>query len=429
MNVPRHTIRRRKTAKIRRPSEKDFWDKLRSVSSAIAAILIPVVIAVVGGTVNFAISKQQMGIQMIDFAIKILKTEESAEEENEKSALSKWAFAIISKYSDVPIPEEAQAQILDDPSILPEFTESVRDSKDWSLSLRRPLSKRGSDAAADVVFWNIRHFRKSTEQGRVNSLAQVIIAGDYDIISLQEVEKDAVDLLVSELNKLGMKADYIFHDTRFNQDLALLFNSEKVEANYLANSYVEYDDLLNAKTEEGRFAFPRTPLLARCNVRENNKEQEFVVIAVHLKSMVGGTASSTVRALGFAKLSELINEIGESEQIPIIVGGTFHTTLDDKLLLDFHARHETEFDLVTSSLKDKPFEHSYLSNREEWSVMLDHILISNSLKWDTPWRLAFLESSDRTFRFKTPVVHYEQVINNYREVISDHLPLFVKIRY
>ena len=219
MNVPRHTIRRRKTAKIRRSSEKDFWDKLRSVSSAIAAILIPVVIAVVGGTVNFAISKQQMGIQMIDFAIKILKTEESAEEENEKSALSKWAFAIINKYSDVPIPEEAQAQILDDPSILPEFTESVRDSKDWSLSLRRPLSKRGSDAAADVVFWNIRHFRKSTEKGRINSLAQVIIAGDYDIISLQEVEKDAVDSLVSELNQLGMKADYIFHDTRFNQEI------------------------------------------------------------------------------------------------------------------------------------------------------------------------------------------------------------------
>ena len=86
-------------------SPKPWWER---VASAIAAIMIPVVVAVVGNNYTKAITEREVQGQFVELAVNIL-SEDPSEQSQE---LRMWAVSVINRYSGVPLPSKAREHLI-----------------------------------------------------------------------------------------------------------------------------------------------------------------------------------------------------------------------------------------------------------------------------------------------------------------------------
>jgi hypothetical protein len=85
-----------------------FWDKLTPISAAIAAVVIPLVVAYVGNSYTAAMKERELQGKFVELAINILKEKPSPETTN----LRKWAIKVIDNYSGMPFNEATREDLI-----------------------------------------------------------------------------------------------------------------------------------------------------------------------------------------------------------------------------------------------------------------------------------------------------------------------------
>lgn len=84
-----------------------LWKKIQVMSSLLASLLIPIVIGILGQTVNKSIQDNQLGLQYVDLALEILKEEPTIETSN----LRKWAIQTVDYYAEVKLSDKVQNEL------------------------------------------------------------------------------------------------------------------------------------------------------------------------------------------------------------------------------------------------------------------------------------------------------------------------------
>ena len=115
---------------------RDGWSKLRDGATAVAAVAIPVVIAILGNEINLSLKDSDVKLKTVEIAISILQDDPRKNPESPK--LRNWAISVIDQYSGVSLPEDARKELQSVPISRPGLS-VVRCSKfPASLEYRRP---------------------------------------------------------------------------------------------------------------------------------------------------------------------------------------------------------------------------------------------------------------------------------------------------
>lgn len=98
------------------PEERSSnWEKLRAISAIIAAVVIPIVVAVVGNMYTSALKEREIQSRFVELAVNILK--ELPDDSNRSIRI--WAIQVIDQYSGVPFDQEAKRALETSPLLRP----------------------------------------------------------------------------------------------------------------------------------------------------------------------------------------------------------------------------------------------------------------------------------------------------------------------
>lgn len=278
-----------------------------------------------------------------------------------------------------------------------------------SLEVELPDFKGSSDFA-DIGFWNIEHFRNSVGDERIGKVAEVLGRLSLDVMGLVEVEEDALDRLVSALVERGGNMDYVLHDVRGAQDLAVLFDADTTTVTLDRDIYERHKDALATQTRTTRTAFPRTPLFARCSVKEpNRKSVEFMMIVVHLKAF-GDAQSRERRRLAAGILAEIIEDIRMRLNLPVVLGGDFNEVLNTDVLSALTQTPDL-FALTMDDALGGAMSYVGASHRS----LIDHIIVSSDV------RPGDVGGDDAA------IVRLDRSVQDFVRDVSDHVPVIMRI--
>lgn len=283
---------------------------------------------------------------------------------------------------------------------------------------------RGSADFADVGFWNIENFNASVPDERVERVAEVLGHLSLDAIGLCEVGKDRsdptrnpMDRLVAALQRLGHAYEYKYFDVAGGQDLAVLYDSRTTEATISQGILNRHRDAWNATTATGRSAFPRRPLIARVKVAPRaadgstraDRTVDFIMIALHLKAF-GDPESRARRHLAARILREVVADIRETENLPIVLGGDLNETLNNDVL----APLTDAPDLLTLTSDDADDNAlSYIGTR--YRSLIDHIIVSDDVA------LSPISGDDAA------IIRLDRSVRDFSDDVSDHVPLVMRM--
>lgn len=99
-------IVKRKIEEAKPPVKKDSWDHAKVIAQWIAAIAIPIVLALGSHWVTLSIKTSETSTKMVELAVKILGSDPKQTQEDKK--IRQWSLNVIEEYSGVKIPEEAK---------------------------------------------------------------------------------------------------------------------------------------------------------------------------------------------------------------------------------------------------------------------------------------------------------------------------------
>lgn len=99
-----------------RPLNKDAWEKWEVIGRVVSILLIPIVIAILGNTVNTSLKKSDIDLRLIEMAVDVLKSPPSGEDSREVE-LREWAVDVINARLDVKMSEQAKERLLTAPSV------------------------------------------------------------------------------------------------------------------------------------------------------------------------------------------------------------------------------------------------------------------------------------------------------------------------
>ncbi|TMU50686.1 trypsin-like peptidase domain-containing protein [Flagellimonas algicola] len=269
---------------------------------------------------------------------------------------------------------------------------------------------QGVPEFADVGCWNIEHFNKHVSRSRIMDVADVLEQMSLDAIGLSEVEKPAMDRLITEINSRGFRYDYVLRDTRGSQDLAVLYDSDTTEVTRRKDIADRNTASLRARTSDNKTAFPRFPIFTQCKVKHGEDGVvEFIMIVVHLKAF-GDEQSRRRRKLAAEKLAVIIEDIREHENLPVVLCGDFNEKLDNDVL---NAVSDTP-DLFALTADDAQTDAiSYVGNRHR--SLIDHIIVSRDLD------LGDISDDDAA------IVRLDRSISDFAQDISDHVPIVFRM--
>ena len=271
----------------------------------------------------------------------------------------------------------------------------------------------GTSDFADIGFWNIEHFNNRVSNRRIEDIADVIDRLSMDVLGLVEVEEQALNRLVASLGNRGNGADFVLLNVRGSQDIAVLYDSDTTSVTLRNDLNDHYRQRLDAKTTGGKKAFPRDPLFAKCNVMDGNQQKvEFLMIVVHLKAF-GDAQSRARRKLAAEILAEIINDIQNREDIPVVLGGDFN----DALNTDVFSSLQDSPDLFALTADDErnPDAATYIGRR--YSSVIDNIIVSKDLK------MGDISGDDAA------IVRLDSSIRDFSDRISDHVPVVFRLIY
>lgn len=268
---------------------------------------------------------------------------------------------------------------------------------------------QGTPNFADVGCWNIEHFNNRVSDTRVERVARVINRLSLDLIGLTEVQDGAMRRLVGKLREQGSRYDFVYRDTRGSQDIAMLYDTDTTEVVRRTDIANRNISSLRARTSHNRTAFPRFPLFAHCKVRHEDHMVEFIAIVVHLKAF-GDLQSQARRRLAAEKLTEIIEDIRNHEDLPVVLCGDFNEKLDNDVLNSITAAPDL-FPLTADDATNGSI--SYVGTRHR--SLIDHIIVSRDL------RLAEIAGDDAA------IVRLDRSTRDFADQISDHVPLVFRM--
>ena len=270
----------------------------------------------------------------------------------------------------------------------------------------------GTPDFADIGFWNIEHFNRNVSDERIEAIADVVGRLSLDALGLMEVQEEALDRLVEVLGRRGWAVNYKLLNVRGSQDLAVLYDTDTTTVNVRDDIAQRNLQRLNAKTPGGKTVFPRHPLFAECTVRDgNNQEIRFLMMVVHLKAF-GDSQSRARRTLASQMLAEIIQDIREHDNLPVVLGGDFNDRLDTNV---FDALTDAP-DLFAMTADDATTDTvSYIGGR--YRSLIDHVIVSRDI------RLGEIAGDD------TAIVRLDKSVRDFSNTVSDHLPLVFRMVY
>ncbi len=272
----------------------------------------------------------------------------------------------------------------------------------------------GTSQYADIGFWNIEHFNNRINNRRVATIADVVTRLSLDAFGLTEVESGALERLVRTLERSGDSYGFVYHNTPGSQDIAVLYDRDTTEAVKMDDIYDRHAERLAATTPSGRTAFPRHPLFARCQVQERAEDEpvEFVMVVLHLKAYVSDPPSRERRALAAEMLAEIVADIRERTELPVIIGGDYNELLTTDVLAPLRDSPDL-FALTTDDARDGGI--SYIGRRHR--SLIDHIIVSD----DVP--LGRIQGDDAA------IVRLDRSVADFADDASDHVPLVMRMVY
>ncbi|MCP4406158.1 MAG: hypothetical protein GY807_00020 [Gammaproteobacteria bacterium] len=277
---------------------------------------------------------------------------------------------------------------------------------------------RGSTDFADIGFWNIEHFNNSITNKRIEKVAGVLSHLSLDVMGLIEVERQAMDRLVSALQALGYAYAYKYLNVRGRQDLAVLYDTNTSDVRLATDILNRHGNAWNAETTSGRTAFPRRPLIARVKVaprvdgngnNDDSRSVEFIMISVHLKAF-GDPESRARRKLAAEILSEVISDIRETERLPVVLGGDLNETLSTDVL-DALTDAPDLFTLTSDDADDNALSYVGANHRS----LIDHIIVSDDVI------MSPISGDDAA------IVRLDKSVGDFTRDISDHVPLVIRM--
>ena len=87
---------------------KDNWDKARSAAGTVSLVAVPLLVAIIGSTLNSSIKDAELRQRTVELAIAVLQEPPDIDE---ASRLREWAITVINQYSGVPLPEDAKKEL------------------------------------------------------------------------------------------------------------------------------------------------------------------------------------------------------------------------------------------------------------------------------------------------------------------------------
>ena len=264
---------------------------------------------------------------------------------------------------------------------------------------------QGTAEFADIGAWNIEHFNRGVSDEKVEAVADVVERLGLDVFGLTEVQAGALDRLSNELGTRGGRYDYVLHDARGSQDIAVLFDTDTTEATKRADIAQRHRSLLSKKTAAGKTAFPRWPLFVECHI----DAVQFIMIVVHLKAF-GDQHSRARRKLASECLSQIIEDVRTTERMPVVLCGDFNARIDSDALAPLAGTP----DLLSMTVDD---EHdgaiSYVGDRHR--SLIDHIMVTADAQ------LGEIQGDD------VAIVRLDRSVADFAALISDHVPLVFRM--
>jgi len=151
-----------------------------------------------------------------------------------------------------------------------------------------------SPAFADIVTWNIQHLHGTKKEGRIEKIAEYMLAFRCDFWALQEVGADGVEALVDTMNVNGdLVYAYLVTQGRDGEGLAgqqsaCIYRTDTVSVRRLdpAGYFENVIEVADTKgVNKKREVFPRPPLLCDVRVKQSSsKVFDFCCAIAHLKS-------------------------------------------------------------------------------------------------------------------------------------------------
>jgi hypothetical protein len=117
--------------------KKDFWDKADiaikgsiALVAALGAVIIPVVVAIIGGRIQETLTRQTGNIQesiavqntgkdYLSLALGILEQKDLPEDMKKNTGLRKWAVALLQHYSPEPLDSETTTKLISGETTIP----------------------------------------------------------------------------------------------------------------------------------------------------------------------------------------------------------------------------------------------------------------------------------------------------------------------
>jgi V8-like Glu-specific endopeptidase/lysophospholipase L1-like esterase len=271
---------------------------------------------------------------------------------------------------------------------------------------------KGSLEFADIGFWNVEHFNDAITDARLDKMASVLGHLSLDAIGLVEVQKDAMDRLVASLQALGHCYDYKYLDVKGRQDIAVLYDSKTTAVNISAKILNRHKSAWAAKTEAGRAAFPRRPLIAHVKVAPNTKTGEpveFIMVLLHLKAF-GDPQSKARSRLAAEILTEVIADIRKTEKLPVVLGGDLNETLNADVLGPLTDASDL-FTLTTDDAADDALSYVGAQHRS----LIDHIVVSSDVQMSP------------VYGEDAAIVQLSRSVADVAHDVSDRVPLVIRL--
>lgn len=293
--------------------------------------------------------------------------------------------------------------------------EGLVDSRGTLAEIEIP-SFKGDKRFADIGFWNIENFNNSVREQRIKDVAHFVADMSMDVLGLVEVEKGALDRLRNELKSRGAAMDYVYLDTNGTQDIAVLYDTATTNVELRNDINLKYSRLLRSEIN-GKTAFPREPLFAKCTVKEEGKDIQFLMIVVHLKAMrdAASTERRTLAAKSLSVIMEDLKRMEEFRELPILLGGDLN---DDAGSISLSPIMNSP-SVLTLTLDDAQAGHiSYIADPKS---LIDHIIVTKDTKTGS---ISFDGKQD-----DAGIVRLDKTMSDYALKISDHVPLVLRIIY
>jgi len=277
---------------------------------------------------------------------------------------------------------------------------------------RTDLTDRiGAADTLEIAAWNVKNFPcgnpsfstqcRSDADETPELLADLITSMDLDLVAIEEIaDEDAFNETVQRLPE---------HE-------GILSTDTYGDGSYQKIGYIYRSTVLSAGTESllfgGSDAFPRPALQTEFTWTGPGGTTSFLAIAVHLKAGETNDDESR-RADAIAQMAAYTrNLVDGSGNDNIVMLGDFNETLDGAGATAFDPfRDDTRYRIRT----EDPFEDGEATFIPS-GVILDHIVTT-----------AALDAAIGGAAVSATIPRVDQDVSSYRDRLSDHLPVVLKL--